>query len=204
MKSSAIILAGGVSSRIGEEKGLLELRGKPLVKHVLNKTKNIVDEIFVVVHTKVQAEKYARVLGREANIIVDKVDLRSPLVGALTGFEKACSEYSLLLSCDTPLISEDVLRLLLELSINKSAAIPRWPNCQIEPLQSAYRTKSAFQAADSSLSSGNLRLQGMIDRLQGIRYVSTLVLEQLDTGLNTFFNVNTIVDLKKADSLLKS
>jgi molybdopterin-guanine dinucleotide biosynthesis protein A len=196
-------LAGGSSSRIGEEKGLVELKGKPLIKHVLSRTENLVDDTIVVVHTKVQAGKYARVLRPETSIIVDKVDSRSPLVGALAGFEKASSEYSLLLSCDTPLISKEVLRLLLELCINKNAAIPRWPNCQIEPLQSAYCTKAAFLAATSSLRSGNLRLQGMIDQLRGIRYVSTLVLEQLDPNLNTFFNVNTTLDLKKAESLLK-
>ena len=203
MESSAIILAGGSSSRIGEEKGLVELKGKPLIKHVLSRTKSLVDDTIVVVHTKVQAEKYAHVLGPEASIVVDKVDFRSPLVGALAGFEKASCEYSLLLSCDTPLVSTEVLRLLLELCINKNAAIPRWPNCQIEPLQSAYCTKAAFLAATSSLRSGNLRLQGMIDQLPGIRYISTLVLEQLDPNLNTFFNVNTTLDLKKAESLLK-
>ena len=203
MESSAIILAGGSSSRIGEEKGLVELKGKPLIKHVLSRTKSLVDDTIVVVHTKVQAEKYAHVLGPEASIVVDKVDFRSPLVGALAGFEKASCEYSLLLSCDTPLVSTEVLRLLLELCTNKNAAIPRWPNCQIEPLQSAYCTKAAFLAATSSLRSGNLRLQGMIDQLRGIRYVSTLVLEQLDPNLNTFFNVNTTLDLKKAESLLK-
>jgi molybdopterin-guanine dinucleotide biosynthesis protein A len=203
LKSSAIILAGGSSSRIGEEKGLVELKGKPLIKHVLSRTKNLVDDTIVVVHTKVQAEKYAHVLRPEASIVVDKVDSRSPLVGALAGFEEASSEYSLLLSCDTPLISKEVLRLLLELCIHKNAAIPRWPNCQIEPLQSAYCTEAAFLAARNSLRSGNLRLQGMIDQLRGIRYVSTLVLEQLDPDLNTFFNVNTTLDLKKAESLLK-
>ena len=197
-------MAGGSSSRIGEEKGLVELKGKPLIRHVLSKTKSLVDDNIVVVHTKDQAEKYAHVLEPEAKIIVDKADFRSPLVGALAGFEAVSCEYSLLLSCDTPLVSTEVLKLLIELCINKSAAIPRWPNCQIEPLQSAYCTKAALLAATSSLRVGNLRLQGMIDQLHGIRYVSTLVLEQLDPNLNTFFNVNTPLDLKKAELLLRT
>ena len=62
LKSSAIILAGGSSSRIGDEKGLVELKGKPLIQHVLSRTKSLVDETIVVVHTKVQAEKYAHVV----------------------------------------------------------------------------------------------------------------------------------------------
>jgi molybdopterin-guanine dinucleotide biosynthesis protein A len=42
----------------------------------------------------------------------------------------------------------------------------------------------------------------MIDNLHGVRYVSTLVLEQLDPNLATFFNINTPVDLKKAEAML--
>ncbi len=204
LESSAIVLAGGSSSRIGEDKGLVQLINKPLVKHVLDKTDNIVDEEIVVVHTKTQAEKYAHVLGSCVTIAVDKTDLHSPLAGAVTGFESAKGKYSILLSCDTPLVSQEVLQLLLELCINKSATIPRWPNCYIEPLQAAYCTKPALEAARSSLHSGNLKLQGMVDRLRNVRYISTLVLEQLNPDLSTFFNVNTALDLKKAEAILKS
>jgi molybdopterin-guanine dinucleotide biosynthesis protein A len=43
----------------------------------------------------------------------------------------------------------------------------------------------------------------MIDRLHGVRYVSTLVLEQIDPELKTFFNVNNPIDLKKAEIMLR-
>jgi GTP:adenosylcobinamide-phosphate guanylyltransferase len=42
----------------------------------------------------------------------------------------------------------------------------------------------------------------MVNKLLGIRYVSTLVIEQLDNGLRTFFNINTLLDLKKAETML--
>jgi len=44
----------------------------------------------------------------------------------------------------------------------------------------------------------------MITRLRNVRYISTLVLQQLDPRLNTFFNINTQADLKRAETLLKS
>jgi molybdopterin-guanine dinucleotide biosynthesis protein A len=204
LENSAIVLAGGSSSRIGEDKGLVELSNKPLIKHVLEKTKNLVDEKIVVVHSKTQAEKYTHVLDSNVRVVIDKVDIRSPLAGAITGFESSSGEYSLLLSCDTPLVAKDILQLLLELCVNKSAVIPRWPNCYIEPLQAAYCNKMALKAAKDSLCTGNLKLQGMIDRLRNVRYVSTLVLEQLDPDLTTFFNVNTALDLKRAAALLNS
>ncbi len=203
LQNSAIVLAGGISSRIGEDKGLVELARKPLIKHVLDRTENLVDEKIVVVKSKNQAEKYKCVLGSDVKLTVDKVGLRSPLVGAVAGFESARGVYSILLSCDAPFVSKEILQLLLELCVNKNAAIPRWPNCFTEPLQAVYCTKPALEAASDSLCSGNLRLQGMVDRLKNVRYVSTLVLEQLDPRLDTFFNVNTTLDLKRAESILK-
>ena len=54
---SAIVVAGGVSKRFGQEKCLAELVGKPLILHVLNKLPLIVDEIVVVVSSKEQKLK---------------------------------------------------------------------------------------------------------------------------------------------------
>ena len=170
----------------------------------MDKTKDLVDERLVVVSSKVQAERYSNVLGEDANVLVDDAGVQGPLAGATTGFERAQGKYSLLLPCDTPFVSRDILHLLLELCINRNAAVPRWPNCYTEPLQAVYCTRPALEAARNALLSGKLNLQVMVDKLQRVRYVSTLVLEQLDPRLRTFFNVNTALDLKKAEVMLKS
>jgi molybdopterin-guanine dinucleotide biosynthesis protein A len=169
----------------------------------MDKTKSLVDERLVVVSTKVQAERYSTALGEDADVLVDDGEAHGPLAGATTGFKRAQGKYSLLLPCDTPFVSRDVLQLLLELCINRNAVVPRWPNCNIEPLQSVYCTKTALEAARNALLSGQLNLKAMIDKLQRVRYVSTLVLEQLDPRLRTFFNVNTALELKKAELMLK-
>ena len=203
MKNSVIILAGGFSKRFGQDKALIELAGKPLVLHVLDRTPKIVEETVVVVSSENQKETFERLLSHRASLVVDKHKAQSPLVGASAGFEGAQGEYSLLLPCDTPFVSSQVMRFLLDLCINKSAVIPRWPNGYIEPLQAAYHTKSALTAAKNALEEGKLDLQSMIARLRGVRYVSTMVLRQMDTKLLTFFNINTFGDLKRAESLLK-
>jgi molybdopterin-guanine dinucleotide biosynthesis protein A len=203
LDKSAIILAGGFSSRFGQDKGLVQFANKPLIKHVLDKVNTIVDEKIVVVSSKVQAENFAKVAGSNVNVLIDAGDVRSPLLGALTGFQEARGEYALLLPCDSPFISGDVLLLLFELCINKNAVIPRWPNGYIEPLHAVYFTKSALEAAKNALKEGQLNVQSMVDGLRGVRYVSTLVLQQLDPELRTFINVNTPLDLKKAELMFK-
>ncbi len=204
VERTAIILAGGTSSRLGQDKGLVRLAGKPLIKHVLDKVESLVDERLVVVSSEDQTEQYMKELGSQTKVIVDKAEFHGPLGGAAAGFEKARGKYSLLIACDTPFASKDILQLLLELSVNKNAVIPRWPNCCIEPLEAVYCTKPALEAARDGLRSGEVKMQAMVNRLRNIRYVSTLVLEQLDPGLRTFFNVNTPLDLKKAEAMLKT
>ena len=203
MDRSAIILAGGFSSRFGQDKGLLQLANKPLIKHVLAAVSSLVDEKIVVASSKVQAGNYAKILASDVNVLADVGDAQSPLVGALTGFKEACGTYALLLSCDMPFVSRDVISLLFELCINRYAAIPRWPNGYIEPLQAVYCAKPACKAAENALSEGKLNMQSMVDKLRDVRYVSTLVLQQLDPELKTFFNVNMPLDLKKAELMFK-
>jgi molybdopterin-guanine dinucleotide biosynthesis protein A len=157
----------------------------------------------VVASSKVQAENYAKALDSDVNVLIDVENAQSPLVGALTGFKEAHGRYAVLLPCDTPLVSRDVISLLFELCINRNAVIPRWPNGYIEPLQAVYCTKLVFEAAEKALDEGELKMRSMVDRLRGIRYISTLVLQQLDPTLKTFFNINSPLDLKKTESMLR-
>jgi len=203
LQRSAVILAGGFSKRLGQDKGLVQLAGKPLILHVLDTISGVVDETVVVVSSEGQIDPIECLLQGRANIVVDESGTQSPLIGASTGFGNAKGEYSLLLPCDTPFVSSQIASLLLDLCINKSAVIPRWPNGYIEPLQAVYHTKSALTATKTALKEKKLDLRSMIAHLKSIRYVSTLVLKQIDLELLTFFNINTLEDLRKAEYKFK-
>lgn len=203
MDRSAIILAGGSSSRFSEDKGVLLLDGKPLLRHVVDAVKGLVDEVIVVTSSKERAEAYAKIVPQNVKFVVDVGESKGPLVGALTGFEAAEGEYSLLLPYDSPFVSREVLSLLLDCSAGKAAVVPRWTNTEIEPLHAVYHTKLALQAAKEVLAENKLDMCAMVERLRGVRYISTLVIEQLDPDLKTFFNVNTPLDLRKAASMSK-
>jgi len=203
LERSAIILAGGFSTRLGEDKGLIPLIDKPLIKYVLEAADGIVEEKIVVVHSKVQAEKFSKVLDVAAKIVVDKLDLQTPLAGAISGLTETKAEYALLLPCDTPFLSKDILAFLLDICVGRNAVVPRWPNGNIEPLHAVYNVKPALAAAYKALEDKQLTMRAMIDRLRGVRYVSTLVLQQLDPKLDIFFNINTPLDLKRAENLMR-
>jgi len=202
LENSIVILAGGKSERLGREKGLVALAGKPLILHVLERIKDIAKETIVVVSSEMQKENFGKVVGKAARIVVDKFNVRSPLVGALTGFEAASGEKSLLLSCDTPFVSREIASFLLDVCRRKAAAIPRWPDGKIEPLQAAYDTKMGLEASKEALKEGKMDLRSMISKLKGVRYISTLVIREFDPKMLTFFNINTLVDLRKAERII--
>jgi len=200
---SAIIVAGGISKRFGQDKGLVRLGKKPLVLYVLDKLASVANEVFVAVNSEGQKGKFVKAIKQKARIIVDKTDVQTPLAGALAGFETVQNSYTLLLACDTPFLSPEILKFLLDVCVNKTAAIPRWPNGNIEPLQAAYHVKSAVQAVKTALGEGKLDMGSMIANMQNIRHISTVVLQQLDPKLATFFNINTPNDLRKAETMIK-
>jgi molybdopterin-guanine dinucleotide biosynthesis protein A len=204
LQKSAVILAGGFSRRFGSDKGLVLLQDKPLVRHVIDSVTPIVDEVLVVVSSHKQMNDFKPIVKNTAKLVIDKDESQSPLIGTITGFESTNGDYSILLPCDAPLVSTKIVKFLLDMCTNKSAVIPRWPTGYIEPLQAVYHTKSALCAAKSALAEGKLNMRAMISNLPHVRYVSTIVLEQLEPELLTFFNVNTPQDLKKLSTFLKS
>ncbi|UCD26378.1 MAG: molybdenum cofactor guanylyltransferase [Candidatus Bathyarchaeota archaeon] len=203
MKNSAVILVGGFSRRLGQDKGLVELAGKPLVLHVVERIFGIVDETVVVASSSVQGKRFDALFGHGVKLVVDRHEPQSPLVGVLTGLETARGEHSLLLPCDTPFVSTQIAQFLLDKCIGRDAAIPKWPSGYLEPLHAAYNTKLTLIATKKTMEEGKLDLRSMISHLGRVRYVSTASLGQMDPKLLTFFNINTLEDLRKAESLLK-
>jgi molybdopterin-guanine dinucleotide biosynthesis protein A len=162
----------------------------------------VVEETIIVVNNQERANTYTKIVGSNVKFAFDLQEARGPLMGALTGLETAQGKYSILLGDATPFVSREIVELLFELGHGKSAVVPRWPDQQIEPLYSVYHTKTALAAGKMALDEGLSDVRALIENLGGVRYLSTLVIQEMDPQLKTFFNVNTPVDLKRAEGLL--
>lgn len=204
MTRATIILTGGVSARLGGSKPFLPLKGKPLLSHVLARATRFSDEIVIAIGRTEPIERYQRFLREPVKIARDNSSLQSPLVGILTGLRLVKSPYAIVLPCDHPFLSEQVVSFLYEKADGFDAAIPRWSNGNIEPLHSVYKVPETISASENTLIMNELKVSKMIKRLGNVHYVGVETLRALDKNLLTFFNINTENDVRRAEEILMS
>jgi molybdenum cofactor guanylyltransferase len=111
MTISAIILAGGRATRMnGADKGLVLLRNKPLIRHVIERLKPQADEIFINANREItQYQKFNfPVLQDEDNKFI------GPLAGFELGLKHTKHDYVLTVPCDSPLLPLDLAERLLK------------------------------------------------------------------------------------------
>ncbi|MGA2238188.1 MAG: molybdenum cofactor guanylyltransferase [Candidatus Bathyarchaeia archaeon] len=201
-KRAAIILAGGGSSRFGSNKALALLADKPLVCRVAERLSSVAGEILVVIGYHEARAGYEAVLPSSVKIMNDRQEGKTPLIGIATGLQATKSEYAVICGCDVPFVKEEVVELLFQRASGVDAAIPKWNDGHIEPLEAVYRVASTLKAAQETLAPTGLPLRVMIGKLAQVVYVSVEdEIGMLDSDLRTFLNVNTREDMDRAEEL---
>jgi len=202
ISTSAIILTGETSS-YPNDKGTLLIGNKALIRCVFDAVNSIVDEVIIVTNTQERADKYAKLLPKTAKIAVNNQQTLNCLSEVITGLEVAQGKYTLLLPYDGPFFNEKLAQFLIDIVIGKTAAVPRTSENEIEPLCAAYQTERFLEIAKQSLAEGVEDLQGIVEKLRGVRYISMSVVKQIDPDLHSFFIVNTSGDFKRAAVMLQ-
>jgi len=203
LNKSVVILAFDDSKKFETDKGTIQINGKALLSRVINSVEGVADETIVVTTSKQQADLYTKLVPDTVRFVVSENASKGTLAQALDGFEAASGEYTLLLPYDSPFISTEVTSLLLDLCEGKNAVIARTPDCEAEVFHAVYNTKAAIETAKAAMTEGFFDLEDLADRLRCVRYLSTMVVEQLDDDLKSFFRVLTTLDIKKAVVLSK-
>lgn len=185
---TVIILAGGKSSRMKTDKGLLLFRGKPLVEHVIDTAKKISSDIIIVTGNPAYRE-----FGYPC--VEDEFKDRGPLGGIYTGLMHSASQKNLLLGCDMPFLSENLLNALLKQSGDEDVLLLEHRQLA-EPLCSIY-DKNAATHIRSLLEQNQLKITTALAGLK-TRLVS---FDDCDWFTGTeLSNINSLEELKKFGS----
>jgi molybdopterin-guanine dinucleotide biosynthesis protein A len=208
VKFSIVILAGGQAKRLGVDKALIVLKGKPLIGRTVENIWAKSEDILIVTKSEKRAKNIKQVLRDPVKVIWDEEPaLETPLIGALSGFKEAKYENVLLLGCDMPLIKPEVIDLLFdsyaEVAATGEALIPQHPNGYLEPLCAIYKREPAINALLRCLEENSYKLKSFIDHLSAVYFYPITEIQKRDPELSTFFNVNTRDDLVKLLRILE-
>ena len=200
---TAIVLAGGDSTRMKRDKGLLDLADEPMVCRVVEGVSGVVDEVLVVVGSAEQHRGYSDVLGDRVEVLTDVYGDGSPLVGAITGLRRARGEFAMITACDMPFVSPDVVRWLFAEAEGHDGATFEWPNGWIEPFFSVYRVEPSLRIAGELFEERNMRLRMILRRLPDVSHVPIGSLRERDPDLLTLFDVDTAEAIVEAEKKLE-
>ena len=184
MEVTGVILAGGLSTRMGKDKGLMLINEVPMVQYVIDALLKVTSDIIIISNN----EMY-KTFGFQ--VYPDIIKKKGPVGGIYTGLMKSQSKVNLCVSCDTPFVKKELLTLLLEKSLDFDVTISK-SNGRVHPLIGVYNKRS-LSCFKSHLEKDQLKLMKVIDDMTS----NILNAKDYEIADVNYTNVNTLIDLKK-------
>ena len=124
---SCIVLSGGMSRRMGQDKGSMIIQEKPMILHILERLNYKINDATIVLNDAERIADYQSLLNQycdgdiESNFdysldfVEDEVKGKGPISGIMTGLKNIKTDYALVLPCDSPFISEENIDAMFKL-----------------------------------------------------------------------------------------
>jgi molybdenum cofactor guanylyltransferase len=215
---SGIVLAGGQSRRMGRDKALIELQGKPIIQYALDALASMCDERIVVAN---DTAIYARF---GVPVVADLIPGKGSLGGIYSGLQAARGEYVIAVACDMPFLNGALLRFMLSLAPQYDVVLPQASSLSgktqrgagaksrdkttplanqplakdrdLHPMHAIY-SKKCLASMEEKLRMDDLRLIAFFDSVR-VRILESSEVDRFDPEHWSLFNVNTPQDLDLA------
>jgi molybdenum cofactor guanylyltransferase len=231
MDLTGIILAGGKSSRLGFNKIEIKIRSIPLFINQIFKLAYFCDEIlvstseenFVILSKELKLlEKYNayfknlidKIKLPTVSLIIDDIKIKSelkssepgPLLGIYTGLVTSKNYYSLVVGFDMPFISYNLLTNIIKIKDSQKCSCDKCRDIisintlkGFEALCSIY-SKNCTAIIKKNLKSGKNKISDIFSQLD-TKIITQKELEKMNIDELNFFNINTVKDFEKFNSL---
>jgi molybdopterin-guanine dinucleotide biosynthesis protein A len=189
-----ILMAGGGSSRMGQDKALMPFLGRPLIERVLDRLRPLASEILLSTN---RPADYA-FLGLP--MLPDLQPGNGPLEGLRTCLRTARHPFAAAVACDMPFVNPALLtyELALLMESKADAVVPETPD-GLEPLHATYLVAGCLPAIEQALSGGKRKLTGWLDQVRMER-VSAQTVARYDPDGLVFWNLNTPEEFRQAET----
>ncbi|WP_407413391.1 molybdenum cofactor guanylyltransferase [Methanobrevibacter sp.] len=197
---SCIILCGGQSRRMGQDKGSMIIQDKPMIKHILSTLNHHIDEVVIVLNDKTRIDNYSSFINPDEytypiTFIEDKIKNKGPMPGIMTGLSQISSDYALILPCDSPYVSSNyITTIFTEIDTDFKAIVP-YHDAEnklktSEPLHSIYN-KSIISEIEKLVNNDILHIKGLIEKID----TKFVLIDDKKIEKKEFRNLNRLEDV---------
>lgn len=196
---AGIILAGGYSRRMGQNKALLAAPGEAsqtFVERLASLLSDICPEVFLVARDENSGKEYTSLPGAQLwRLVYDQLPGQGPLMGLYSGLLALSTSHALVLAVDLPFVQPALLRWLSAFPLDDELLVPRIHD--IPQVLLARYPRSLLPIIEECLRRGRRDLRALLD-VAPLRFLEEEEVRQIDPELNSFKNVNTPEDLQEA------
>ena len=162
---SCIVLSGGMSRRMGQDKGSMIIQEKPMILHILERLNYKINDATIVLNNAERIAIYQSLLNQYCDgelsdnfdysleFVEDEVKSKGPISGIMTGLKNIKTDYALVLPCDSPFISKEFIETmfnLLEDNLNNHGEVDAIIPFHIKSNKDKFKEMSEFNFDDAS------------------------------------------------------
>jgi molybdopterin-guanine dinucleotide biosynthesis protein A len=185
------ILAGGASSRMGEDKSRLRLDGRTFVEIIAAEMRAVVCGVSIV-SSRPDATTHG------LTVVPDVHENLGALGGLHAALASCMATWALIVSCDLPFVTQELFARLASLRDEETDAVaPMQEDGRPSPLCALYAVQACLAVANEQLRTDELRPRALLWRVR-TRWVEFDELSELDNSAHFFKNVNTPEDYELA------
>jgi molybdopterin-guanine dinucleotide biosynthesis protein A len=183
---TGIILSGGKSLRMGENKAFIDIEGVPIIQRIYTLFKELFHEVIIVTN---QIELFKKF---DSKIYSDLLPDKGALGGLYTGLFFSTSPYSFCVACDMPFINKSLVQYLIKRIGDEDVIVPRTKD-GLQPLHAIY-SKNCLGPIKEIIEQGKFKIIDIFHRVQ-VNIIEEADFISLDPFRESFINVNTPKEL---------
>ena len=190
---TVVIQAGGMSSRMGEDKALKPFLGRPLIQRVIDRLAPIADEVIVTTN---RPDEYA-FLG--LRLIADLKPGRGALGGLYTAVASAAFSQVSVVACDMPFASDVLFEGARRLMVEEDADVVIAKTDEgYEPFHALYRRETCLPAIEAAIEADQWKVISWFSKVK-VRELLPQEVKAFDPSGLCFWNLNTPEEFAEAE-----
>lgn len=194
-EATGVVLAGGRSTRMGQDKAALMLGGEPLVRRVVERLRQALVEVIVAGPAEIG------VLVPGVRVVPDLQAGQGPLAGIGAALRAIQTPWAFVVACDMPFVEPALVRAMVALALappEVDAVVLRTER-GAERLHTLY-ARTCLPALETRLAAGDLALHRLLAHIR-VREMPWSEAARFDPAGVSAFNMNTPADWERAQAI---